>query len=102
MKSGNLKLLARAEKLAALGKVAASVAHEIRNPLTGSGIPHELLDSIFDPFVSERKNGVGLGLSVAYQIVNRHEGWMEAANNPDGGATFTVSLPVGELAKSAK
>lgn len=72
---------------------------QIRLSDTGSGIPHELLDSIFDPFVSGRKNGVGLGLSVAYQIVNRHEGWMEAANNPDGGATFTVSLPMGELAE---
>jgi signal transduction histidine kinase len=73
---------------------------QIRISDTGSGIPHELLDSIFDPFVSGRKNGVGLGLSVAYQIVNRHQGWMEAANNPGGGATFTVSLPMGELAES--
>ncbi len=73
---------------------------QIRLSDTGSGIPHELLDSIFDPFVSGRKNGVGLGLSVAYQIVNRHEGWMEATNNPEGGAIFTVSLPMGELAKS--
>jgi signal transduction histidine kinase len=73
---------------------------QIRLSDTGSGIPHELLDSIFDPFVSGRKNGVGLGLSVAYQIVNRHQGWMEAANNPAGGATFTVSLPVGEVGES--
>ncbi|MGH7596569.1 MAG: ATP-binding protein [bacterium] len=75
---------------------------QIRISDTGSGIPHELLDSIFDPFVSGRKNGVGLGLSVAYQIVNQHEGWMEAANNPAGGATFTVSLPMGELVKSVE
>jgi signal transduction histidine kinase len=75
---------------------------QIRISDTGSGIPHELIDSIFDPFVSGRKNGVGLGLSVAYQIVNRHEGWMEAANNPGGGAIFTVSLPMGELAKSVE
>jgi signal transduction histidine kinase len=75
---------------------------QIRIGDTGSGIPHELLDSIFDPFVSGRKNGVGLGLSVAYQIVNRHQGWLEAANNPSGGATFTVSLPLSELAKAAE
>jgi signal transduction histidine kinase len=61
---------------------------------SGYGIPDELLDSIFDPFVSGRKDGIGLGLSVAYQIVHRHGGWIEAENNPEGGATFTVSLPV--------
>jgi signal transduction histidine kinase len=75
---------------------------QIRLSDTGNGIPRELLDSIFDPFVSGRKNGVGLGLSVAYQIVNQHEGWMEAANNPAGGATFTVSLPVGELGEGER
>ncbi|MCI0693126.1 ATP-binding protein [candidate division KSB1 bacterium] len=73
---------------------------QIRISDTGKGIPSELLDSIFDPFVSGRKNGVGLGLSVAYQIVNQHAGWMEAANNSDGGATFTVSLPLHDAAKS--
>ncbi|MCK6560880.1 MCP four helix bundle domain-containing protein [candidate division KSB1 bacterium] len=65
----------------------------IRISDTGRGIPTELLDSIFDPFVSGRRNGVGLGLSVAYQIVNQHEGWLEGVNNADGGATFTVRLP---------
>ncbi|MCG3119096.1 MAG: Adaptive-response sensory-kinase SasA [bacterium] len=67
---------------------------QIRIRDSGCGIPEELLDSIFDPFVSGRKDGTGLGLSVAYQIVHLHSGWIEAANNPEGGATFTVSLPV--------
>lgn len=73
---------------------------QIRISDTGNGIPKELLDSIFDPFVSGRKNGIGLGLSVAYQIMNRHGGWIEAANNEDGGATFIVSLPIDEPAKN--
>lgn len=67
---------------------------QIRIHDNGHGIPDKLLDSIFDPFVSGRKNGTGLGLSVAYQIVHLHSGWIEAANNPEGGATFTVSLPM--------
>jgi signal transduction histidine kinase len=75
---------------------------QIRISDNGHGIPAELLDSIFDPFVSGRKNGVGLGLSVAHQIVHRHGGWIEAANNEDGGTTFTVSLPVSGLAESEK
>ncbi|MDZ7362275.1 MAG: ATP-binding protein [candidate division KSB1 bacterium] len=70
---------------------------QIRISDTGKGIPAELLDSIFDPFVSGRKNGIGLGLSVAYQIATRHQGWIEATNNKNGGATFTVCLPVGSL-----
>jgi signal transduction histidine kinase len=75
---------------------------QIRISDNGCGIPTELMESIFDPFVSGRKNGVGLGLSVAYQIIHRHGGWIEAANNADGGATFTVSLPAGNLSKSEK
>ncbi len=94
------RLTAETQKTRAVRKNGEKEWLQIRISDTGKGIPSELLDSIFDPFVSGRKNGVGLGLSVAYQIVNRHAGWMEATNNHDGGATFTVSLPVGELAKS--
>lgn len=74
---------------------------QIRIRDSGCGIPEELLDSIFDPFVSGRKDGTGLGLSVAYQIVHLHSGWIEAANNPEGGATFTVSLPVAPSLEAA-
>ncbi len=75
---------------------------QIRLSDTGCGIPPELLDSIFDPFVSGRKDGTGLGLSVAYQIVHRHGGWIEAANNKNGGATFTVSLPADGISENGE
>lgn len=61
---------------------------------TGCGIPEELKDTLFDPFVSGREEGIGLGLSIAFQILHRHGGWIEADNNPHGGATFTVKLPL--------
>ncbi|MDZ7262274.1 MAG: ATP-binding protein [candidate division KSB1 bacterium] len=67
---------------------------QIRISDTGSGIPPEILDSIFDPFVTGREKGTGLGLSIAYQIINNHGGWIEAFNNPDKGATFVVNLPI--------
>jgi signal transduction histidine kinase len=60
---------------------------------TGHGIPEELLNTLFDPFVSGREDGVGLGLSISYQIVQQHGGWIDAANDPAGGTTVTVTLP---------
>jgi signal transduction histidine kinase len=60
---------------------------------SGSGIPEEIRDILFEPFVSASEQGMGLGLSMAYQIINRHGGWIDAKNNPTGGATFTVHIP---------
>ena len=60
---------------------------------TGDGIPEELLNTLFDPFVSGREDGVGLGLSISYQIVQQHGGWIDAANEPTGGTMFTITLP---------
>jgi two-component system NtrC family sensor kinase len=63
----------------------------------GPGIPKESLPSIFDPFYTTRRpgRGTGLGLSICKAVMKEHNGSVEAANAPDGGAVFTVSLPVG-------
>ena len=65
---------------------------------TGEGIPPEHLENIFDPFFTTKEvgHGTGLGLAVSTRIVEEHGGWIEAANNADGGATFTVFLPVAD------
>jgi PAS domain S-box-containing protein len=62
---------------------------------TGSGIDPAIKDKIFDPFFTTKPNGkgTGLGLFLARQIVQQHNGRIWADNNPDGGATFTVILP---------
>jgi two-component system, NtrC family, sensor histidine kinase HydH len=60
----------------------------------GSGISAEDLDKIFDPFFTTKEHGTGLGLSVAYQIVEQLGGSLTAERNFDKGMTFTVSLPI--------
>ena len=64
----------------------------------GPGIPPEHLPRIFNPFFTTKQpgDGRGLGLSVAHSIVTEHGGRMWAENHPDGGALFTIDLPIGE------
>jgi PAS domain S-box-containing protein len=70
---------------------------------SGVGIPKELMDKIFDPFFTTRSTGTGLGLPISVQIVRDAGGVITARNNPGGGATFRVSLPVpSEAAERAR
>lgn len=63
----------------------------------GPGIPKENLASIFDPFYTTKRpgRGTGLGLSICKSVMKEHNGSVEAANAPDGGAVFTLTLPTG-------
>jgi two-component system NtrC family sensor kinase len=67
---------------------------------TGQGIPGDRLDRIFDPYFSARETGgpEGLGLSIAYDIVGKHEGEILVQSQPGEGTTFTVRVPVVEEA----
>lgn len=60
----------------------------------GPGIPSEIIGSIFDPFITGRRDGTGLGLSIVHQVVSKHGGWIDVINNPEKGARITVKLPV--------
>ena len=63
----------------------------------GPGVPADDLARIFNPFFTTKPpgEGRGLGLSVAYSIIAEHEGLLRAENRPEGGALFTIDLPVG-------
>ena len=62
----------------------------------GPGIPKENLPNIFDPFYTTKRpgRGTGLGLSICKSVLKEHSGSVEAANSPEGGAMFTVTLPM--------
>ncbi len=78
-----------------LGKADSSVWVSFHDD--GPGIPKENLPSIFDPFYTTKRpgRGTGLGLSICKSVMKEHNGSVEAANSPDGGAVFTVTLPIG-------
>jgi len=64
----------------------------------GSGIPDDQLERVFEPFVTFRAQGLGLGLAISRSIVAAHGGSIRAENNADGGATFRCLLPVADAA----
>jgi signal transduction histidine kinase len=68
----------------------------IRIQDTGTGIAPEILPRIFDPFFTTRPvgQGTGLGLHVAYTLIQRHGGSIEASSPPHAGATFDILLPI--------
>jgi len=61
---------------------------------TGPGIPSNVLKEIFTPFMTTKRRGTGLGLSVSRRIIEDHGGWITAESPAGQGATFRVFLPI--------
>jgi two-component system sensor kinase FixL len=74
----------------------SSVCVSVRD--RGPGLTSERLDQIFKPFVTSKRDGLGLGLSISRSIVEMHGGRIWAENNGDEGATFHFILPTGSSA----
>ena len=68
-------------------------AVEIRFDDSGSGIPSNLLETLFDSGPSSKPDGMGVGLSICRTIVEAHGGRIAAANRQTGGASFCITLP---------
>ena len=81
----------RIKSSASGGRLTLTVADQ------GAGIAPEVAGNVFDPFFTTKPEGQGsgLGLSISLGIVQHHNGTLELTNNPDGGATATMVLPVG-------
>jgi len=73
---------------------------ELRLADTGPGVPEELREEIFNPFVTTKKTGVGLGLSIVSKIVDGHHGSIHVENAPAGGAVFTLFFPLEEAVEA--
>ncbi|MFO0802183.1 MAG: ATP-binding protein [Gemmataceae bacterium] len=67
---------------------------EIEVSDTGPGIPDAVMARLFQPFVSTKDTGLGLGLVISKRIVDAHGGTILAWNRPEGGSRFTINLPI--------
>jgi signal transduction histidine kinase/ABC-type uncharacterized transport system substrate-binding protein len=63
---------------------------------SGPGISPDNISTVFDPFFTTKENGMGMGLSIARTIIEAHGGQIRAENRREGGAIFSVDLPLSE------
>jgi signal transduction histidine kinase len=75
------------------GPTTDSNAAEVRIADSGQGIAPAIMERLFQPFVSSKETGLGLGLSISQRLVEAHGGSISGENAPDGGAVFTFTLP---------
>jgi len=59
----------------------------------GAGIPEECLGKIFDPYYTTRESGKGLGLTLAYSIIMKHDGYIGVRSMPGAGSIFSIYIP---------
>jgi PAS domain S-box-containing protein len=61
---------------------------------SGPGLPREVAKRLFEPFVTDKRDGMGVGLSISHRIIEAHGGRLWAEPNPAGGTCFRFTLPV--------
>ena len=76
-----------------LRKDAGTIMVEVKD--SGCGIPKENIPKLFTRFFTSKPDGLGMGLSISRSIVESHGGRLSAKNNPDRGATFYFTIPIG-------
>lgn len=92
---GRIVLRTRVRSNQTLSRVPARMVAVISIEDDGPGVPEELADTIFYPLVTGRKEGTGIGLPLAQDLVSRHQGLIEFSSEP-GHTVFEVHLPVAD------
>jgi two-component system nitrogen regulation sensor histidine kinase GlnL len=82
------------------GRAGRALALQVEIVDDGPGIPPDIAANIFEPFVSGRENGTGLGLALVSKIIADHDGWI-AVDSVPGRTVFRVSLPAATKADLA-
>ena len=94
-RGGTITLRARSGSARLPGRTGPVVMLEVSD--TGTGIPPEVRQRMFNPFFTTKKEGTGLGLAIAARIVEKHGGSIECRSEVDRGATFVIRLPPAKL-----
>ncbi len=99
---GRLQVVAENTNVAAdkIGGLPAGPYVAIRIMDEGIGIGDEHIGSIFDPYFTTKAGAAGLGLSVVYSIIHRHDGHIGVQSKPGQGTTFTIYLPTDQPSTS--
>lgn len=73
---------------------AGAAAVEVAVEDSGPGLPEQVVEHLFEPFVTTKPGGIGIGLSICRTIVDAHDGRLWATPNPEGGTIFHLVLPI--------
>jgi signal transduction histidine kinase len=74
---------------------------ELKIADTGPGLPADVERRVFEPFFTTKPGGTGLGLAIVYRIAEAHKGTVTAANDPGGGAVFSIRIPRAKVLEAA-
>jgi len=82
------------ERILAIEAATKDGMLELRVSDTGPGLPPEVAGNLFQPFITTKSRGMGVGLSICRSIIEAHGGRISTAKRPGGGTVFAFTLPL--------